>query len=69
MKEYFTYKGFDAPNQLDERQLPSYHNFYSKLKNSKPLDKEFWSFQKLLITGLSEEQVIKKFGLKAEPLA
>ena len=47
---YFPYDRFDTPNKLDEQQLPSYDNFYSKRKNSNPLDKEYDDFQKLLNT-------------------
>ena len=68
MKEYFPYEWFDTPNKLDEQQLPSYDDFYSNLKNSNPLDKEYDDFRKLLNTGLTEEQVLKKFGLKTKSL-
>ena len=47
MKGYFPYEWFDTPNKLDEQQLPPYDDFYSKLKNSNPLDKEFDDYQKL----------------------
>ena len=60
MKGYFPYEWFDTPNKLDEQQLPSYDAFYSKLKNSNPLDKEYDYFQKLLNTGLTKEQALKK---------
>ena len=49
---------------LDEQQLPSYDDFYTKPKNSNPLDKEFDGFQKLLKTGLTEEQALKNSGSK-----
>ena len=72
MKSYFPYEWFDTPNQLDEQQLPSYEDFYGKpsqnsQKNSNPLDKEFDDYQKLLNTGITEEQVLKKLGLKTKP--
>ena len=53
---------------LDEQQLPSYDDFYTKLKNSNPLDKDYDGFQKLLKTGLTDEQALKKLGLKTKPL-
>ena len=68
MKGYFPYEWFDTPNKLDEQQLPSYDDFYSKLKNSNPLDKEYDDFQKLLNSGLTEEQALKKLGLETKPL-
>ena len=47
MKGYFLYEWFGTPNKLDEQYLPSFDNFYSKLENSNPLDKEFDDYQKL----------------------
>ena len=38
MKGYFPCEWFDTPKKLDEQQLPSYDDFYSKLKNTNPLD-------------------------------
>ena len=64
MKGYFPYEWFDTPNKPDEQQIPSYDDFYGKLKNSNPLDKEYDDFQKLLNTGITEEQALKKLGLK-----
>ena len=61
MKGYFPYELFDAPKKLHEQQLPSYDDFYSKLNNSNPLDKEFDDYQKLPNTGITEEQALKKF--------
>ena len=54
----------DTPKKLDEQQLPSYDDFYNKLKISNPLDKEFDDYQKLLNTAITEEQAMKKLGLK-----
>ena len=67
MKGYFPYEWFDTLNKLDEQQLPSYDDFYSNQKNSNPLDKEFDDYQKLLNTGITEEQALKKLGLKTKP--
>ena len=68
MKGYFPHDWFDARNKLDEQQLPSYDDFYSKLKNSNPLDKEYDDFQKLLNTGIMEEQALKKSASKPNHL-
>ena len=67
MKEYFPYESFDTPNKLDEQQLHPYDDFYSKLKNSNTLDKEFDDYRKLLNTGITEEHALKKLGLKTKP--
>ena len=63
MEEYFPYEWPNTPNKLAEQQLPSYDEFYSKLKKSHPLDKEFHDYQKLLNNGINEEQA---FSLKNE---
>ena len=68
LKGYFPYEWFDTPNKLDEQQLPSYDDFYSKLKNSNPLDKEFDDYQKLLNTGITEEQALKNSVSKPNQL-
>ena len=68
MKGYFPYEWFGTPNKLDEQQLPSYDDFYSKLKNSSPLDKEYDEFQKPLNTGITEEQPLKKSASKPNHL-
>ena len=60
-KGHFQYEWFDTPNKIDKHQLPLYDDFYSKLKNCNPLDKDD-DFQKLLITGYSEEQFLKKLN-------
>ena len=67
MKGYSPYEWFDTLNKLDEQQLPSYDGFYSKLTKSNPLDKEYDDFQKLLNTEITEEQALKKLGVKTKP--
>ena len=62
----FHTSGLIPRNKLDEQQLPSNDDFYSKLKNRNPLDKEYDDFQKLLNTELTEEQALKKLGLKTK---
>ena len=51
MKGYFPYEWFDTPNKLDEQQLPSHDDFYSKLKNSNLLDKELMIIKNFLTLG------------------
>ena len=61
-KDTFNTSGLILSKKLDKHQLPLYDDFYSKLKNCNPLDKEDDGFEKLLITGYSEEQILKKLG-------
>ena len=53
LKGHFQYEWFDTPSKLDEQQVHSYDNFCSKLKYINPL---------------TEEQALKKLGLKANSL-
>ena len=68
MKGYFPYECFNTPNKLGEQQLPLYDDFYSKLKNSNPLDKDIDNYQKLLITGITEEKALKNYASKPNHL-
>ena len=51
MKGYIPYEWFDIPNKLEEQQIPSYDDFYTKLKNSKPLDKKLMIIKNFLTLG------------------
>ena len=66
-KGFFRYEWFDSPNKLDAPFLPPYECFFSKLKNHNPLEKEFTDFTKLLNSGLSQQEALKKLRLKEVP--
>ena len=46
-----------------------YECFFSKLKDHNPLEKEFIGFTKLLNSGLSQQEALKKLRLKVVPLS
>ena len=66
-KGFFPYEWFDSPNKLDAPFLPPYECFFSKLNDHNPLEKEFTHFTKLLNSGLSQQEALKKLRLKEVP--
>ena len=46
-KGFFPYEWFDNADKLDFRELTPYEAFFSKLRNSNPLDKDFIDYEKL----------------------
>ena len=66
MKGYIT-SGLILPTSLIKK-IPLLMTFSSKLKNSIPLDKEFDDYQKLLNTGITDDQAIKNMSSKPNHL-
>ena len=66
-KGFFPYECFDSPEKLDATFLPPYDCFFSKLRNYNPLEKEFTDFTKLLNSGFSKQETLKKLSLKKFP--
>ena len=66
-KGFFPYEWFDSPKKLDVTFLPPYECFFSKLRDHNPLEKEFTDFTKLLNSGLSQQEALKKLRLKVVP--
>ena len=52
---------------MDATFLPPYECFFSKLRDHNPLEKEFTDFTKLLNSGLSQQEALKKLRLKVVP--
>ena len=63
-KGFFPYEWFDSHEKLDATFLPPYDCFFSELRNYNPLEKEFTDFIKLLNSGFSQQESIKKLRLK-----
>ena len=40
-KGFFRYEWIDCPEKLNNRELPPYDSFFSSLRNSKPLEKDY----------------------------
>ena len=66
-KVYFPYEWFDNVEKLSRQSLPSYDEFYSRLRNCNPLDKTFSDYQNLLKAGFSNEEALRKLKLSEIP--
>ena len=68
MERYFPYRWVATSNKLNEQQLLSFDDFYSQLKHSKTLDKEFDEYQKHFNSGVTVVKAMKKLELKSNRL-
>ena len=57
----------DSPDKLESEELPPYEAFFSKLRNTNPLDKDFKDYQNLKSSGLDEQQALNKLQIKSVP--
>ena len=62
-KDFFPYEWFDNPEKLNNKELPPYDSFFSKLCNIIPLEKEYNDFENLTTSGSSSEQAVCKLRL------
>ena len=68
-KGFFPYEWFDNPEKLNNKELPPYGSFFSKLRNINPLEKYYNDFENLTTSGLSSEQAVCKLRLNKIPPA
>ena len=66
-KGFFTFEWFDNPKKLNNKELPPYDSFFSKLRNINPLEKDYNVFENLTTSGLSSEQAVCKLRLNKVP--
>ena len=66
-KGVFSYKCFDCTEKLNNKELPHYQSFFSILRNSNPLEKNYNEFQNLVNSGLSTEQAVTKLRMGRIP--
>ena len=66
-KSFFPYELFDNPETLNNKELPAYDFFFSKLRNINPLEKDYNDFENLTTSGLSSEQAVCKLRLHKIP--
>ena len=50
-KGFFPYEWFDCPEKMNNRELPPYDSFFSVLRNSNPLEKDYNDFQNIVNSG------------------
>ena len=66
-KGLFPYEWFDNLKKLNNKEIPPYDTFFSKLRNSNPLEKDCNDFKNLTTGGLSSEQAVCKLRLNKIP--
>ena len=66
-KGLFPYEWFDCPEKTNNKELPPYYSFFSILRNSNPLDKEYNDLQNLVNSGLTTEQGVAKLRMDTIP--
>ena len=59
----FPYEWFDNLEKLNNKELPAYESFFSKLRNINPLEKDYDDFENLTTSGWSSEQAVCKLRL------
>ena len=59
-KGFFPYELFDNPEKMNNKELPPYDSFFTKLRNINPLEKDYNDFENLTNSGLSTEQAVCK---------
>ena len=66
-KGFFPYVWFDCSQKMKNSELPPYDAFFRKLRNVKPLEKDYSDYQKLLSSGLKTEEALFKLKLSKPP--
>ena len=66
-KDFFPCEWFDNPETLNNKELPPYDSFFSKLRNFNPLEKDYNDFENLTISRLPSEQAVCKLRLNKIP--
>ena len=66
-KGFFPYEGFDCLEKMNNKELPLHDSFFSILRNSNPLEKDYNDFQNLVNSGLTTEQAVTKLRMDRKP--
>ena len=66
-KGFFPYEWLDCPGKMNNKELPPYDSFFSVLRNSNPLEKNYNDFQNLVNTGLTTEQAVVQLRMDRIP--
>ena len=65
-KGFSVHEWFDNREKLNNKELPPYDSFFSKLRNINPLEKDY-DIENLTTSGLSSEQAVCKLRLNKIP--
>ena len=66
-KGFFPYEWFPCPEEMNNKERPPYGFFFSILRNSNPLEKDYIDFENLVNVGLTTEQAVAKLRLDRIP--
>ena len=66
-KGFFPYERFDCPKKMNNKEPPPYDSFFSILRNSNPLEKDYNDFHSLVNSGLTTEKAIAKLRMDRIP--
>ena len=66
-KGFSPYEWFDCPQKVNNSELPPYDAFFSKLRNTNPLEKDYSGYQTLLSSGLKTEEALSKLKFSKPP--
>ena len=66
-KGFFPYDWFDCSQKMNNKELPPYDSFFSVMRNSNPLEKDYKNFQNLVNSGLTTEQAVVKLRIDRIP--
>ena len=66
-KGFFPYEWFDCPEKMNNKELPPYDSFFSILRKSNPLERDYNDFQNLVNSGLTTEQAVVKLRMDRIP--
>ena len=59
-KSFITYEWFYCSENLNNKKIPPYDNFFSILRNNNHLEEHYNDFQNLVNSGLTTEQAVTK---------
>ena len=66
-KGFFPYEWFDCTEKLNNKELHPYDSFFSNLRNSNPLEKDYNNFQNLVSSVLTTEQAVANLRMDKTP--
>ena len=66
-KGFFPYEWFVCPEKMNNKELTPHDSFFSILRNSNLLEKDYNDFQNLVNSGLSTEQAVAKLRMDRIP--
>ena len=66
-KGFFPYEWFDCPEKMNTKEFLPYDSFFSILRNSNPLEKDYNDFQNPVNSGSTTEQAVAKSRMDRIP--